>query len=403
MPNTPISILQDLLKTNPAIQELHFNGNSLIFNGQKLDLTNFNIEEFLKDNPNFYKEITSLSPSSIFNILRLHVLYTEKYRQNIESTKPDIEKIQENFPVLQSFFPITNTNQLKQEKRYIRYIDENGQNHLLSDTTLEELIKVYHDLVNRFGTGITAEELYSELKKGKQEMALESLIDAQMRPNASTEHINNLQHLNNRNIQTGETLDTPLGNEKESLYLSHNQIYTFNLNENYQIVRQNHETREGNTDDEPQQEVTSEVIIDEQKISLITFEEYTDILLSNDELTAEQTDKILAYESFLFDIITYKDYLTPELLTIYQKYSALSEYLYQISEPNAIISETKERFEDMQNRSEKVVITNPLSKVSTLTRMNPNYKIAGFTSVTIYGVLITIVVGIIISLMILAS
>lgn len=55
------------------------------------------------------------------------------------------------------------------------------------------------------------------------------------------ENLNNLKLLNVRNHEIGNTLDTPLGNDEERIYISNGVITIFNLNKNNEYIKENHE------------------------------------------------------------------------------------------------------------------------------------------------------------------
>ena len=231
---------------------------------------------------------------------------------------------------------------------------------------------------------------------------MECLNEALMRNNASEEHLNNLKLLNDRNHATGDTLDTPFGNEEEKIYVSHGMITTFNLDKNNKYVKENHEASGSSATSEVMENTPTEDYIEEKdKIPLVTFEEYEKLILKPDEYTQEENDKIKVFENYLFDVITYKDYLIPEIYRYYVKYCQLSNYLYSLKNPNNNIIETKQRYEEMLDRSENATLTNVQDKVLKLVRTNPNLDKVGFASITIYVVILLIIIGILIAVFLL--
>lgn len=382
---------------NPS--DFRIKDNILYFRNEKIDLTNFDIAYFLTNNPNFTRDISTLTSESIFNIIKIHNLVLqekEKSKENKPLSEEELEKIAIKYPILKNFHIITQIDLDKNVKSYLHYTDKEGHNHLFLETTGEELLATYRFLITKYNRAVTEEELHDELKQMKKEIPLESLNEALMAPERSLEHINNLRMLNDDNHRTGQTLDTPLGNEEEQLYISHNKVITYTLNEDYEYVKETHDTS-----DSKDKEKSEEKINIEEEIPLIPFKEYEELILKNEDLNEEEDKKVKVYESFLFDIITYKDYLTKELYDIYLAFIRLAYHIYEIKNPTIKINETKERYVEMQDKSESIKLTNINEKILELNRKNKKIDQTGSLSFIIYGIALIIFIGISIAVLIL--
>ena len=310
-------------------------------------------------------------------------------------TTEDFDNITKDNEILQKFHLIHNNKKVEEVvKNYIHYQDKSGKNYLLSDTNGEDVLKAYDALLASRGQNFTEEELFAYLNGGKKSITLECLNDALMRNNATEEHLNNLKLLNDRNHAIGNTLDTPLGNDEEKIYISNGVIITFNLNKHNEYVKESHEVSGESKDVSIESSVQEEKIVEKEKIPLISFEEYSELIFKQSPYTEEEENKIKIFENYIFDVIVYKDYLIPEIYEYYTQFCNLTNYLYAIKDPTQNIIDTIKRYEDMFTRSENVVLENVPEKVAKLIRTNPNLDKAGSTSTAIYLTILIIVIGI---------
>lgn len=389
-----------LLENNKEFNEFKFTKETLTYHGQTLNLEDFDFAYFLNNNPNFIRDASILSAKSIFDIIKLHhefLVQKKTETEDFQMTEKDIKALSEKYSILKQFHLITQEKPDKTKLSHIHYVDQNGENHLLYNTTGEELLATYRALTIEKNRPINELELYNALKQNKTEIALESLNEAIMKNNHTEEHLNNLKMLNDVNHQTGETLDTPLGNEEYKIYISHHKVVTYNYNKDYEYVKQN--LGEQDLENPLEENVESEEKVEkEEKIPIITFKEYSNLILKQANLTAEETKKVQVYENFLFDIITYKEYLTPELYEIYILFEKLIQYIYVLENSIKKIEDTKLRYEDMLNRAEKINLTNVQEKVMILTRINNKIDKAGSLSLIFYSIIILILIGVILAL-----
>ena len=219
-----------------------------------------------------------------------------------------------------------------------------------------------------------------------------------MRNDATEEHLNNLKLMNERNHATGNTLDTPLGNDEEKIYISNGVVITFNLNKHNEYIKESHEMSNEDKEVSTESKIQEEKVEEKEKIPLIKFDEYYKLIFKQSPYTKEEEDKIKVFENYIFDVIVYKDYLIPEIYEYYTMFCNLTNQLYEIKDPTQNISDTIKRYQDMLARSENVVLENVPEKVAKLIRTNPNIDKVGSASMAIYITVLIIVIGLLIAI-----
>lgn len=394
-------IFVNQINQSPEFKKFDIRDNQIGFNGKYIDFTYFDFYDFYAKNPNFKNNLPNLNAEAIFEILQIHAKFYDEENKKQEMTTEDFDNITKDNEILQKFHLIHNNKKVEGVvKNYIHYQDKSGKNYLLSDTNGEDVLKAYDALLSSRGQDFTEEELFAYLNSGKKSITLECLNDALMRNNATEEHLNNLKLLNDRNHAIGNTLDTPLGNDEEKIYISNGVIITFNLNKHNEYVKESHEMSGESKDVSIESGIQEEKIVEKDKIPLISFEEYSDLIFKQSSYTEEEENKIKIFENYIFDVIVYKDYLIPEIYEYYTKVCNLTNYLYAIKEPTQNIIDTIKRYEDMFARSENVVLENVPEKVAKLIRTNPNLDKAGSTSTAIYITFLIIIIGILVAVLI---
>ena len=394
-------IFVNQINQSPEFKKFDIKDNQIGFNGQLIDFTYFDFYDFYAKNPNFKNNLPNLNAEAIFEILQIHAKFYDEENKKQEMTTEDFDNLTKDNEILQKFHLIHNNKKVEGiVKNYIHYQDKSGKNYLLSDTNGEDVLKAYDALLAGRGQDFTEAELFAYLNSGKKSITLECLNDALMRNNATEEHLNNLKLLNDRNHAIGNTLDTPLGNDEEKIYISNGVIITFNLNKHNEYVKESHEVSGESKDVSIESGIQEEKIVEKDKIPLISFEEYSELIFKQSPYTKEEENKIKIFENYIFDVIVYKDYLIPEIYEYYTKVCNLTNYLYAIKEPTQNIIDTIKRYEDMFARSENVVLENVPEKVAKLIRTNPNLDKAGSTSTAIYITFLIIIIGILVAVLI---
>lgn len=91
-------LLVDLIMANPQLNELNMEGNTLIYNNETVDLSNFNLVDLINSETYLGGQIENLSSEDVFRIIRLHAL-------TLTSEQPQVEQ--------NNKFNTSNENQLQ--------------------------------------------------------------------------------------------------------------------------------------------------------------------------------------------------------------------------------------------------------------------------------------------------
>lgn len=392
-------IFIDQIKQCPEFKKFDIKNNKIGYNGEYIDFSYFDFYDFYSKNINFKNNVSNLNAESIFKILEIHARFYDEKNKKQEMTSEDFNKITKNNEILQKFQLIHNNKKVEGiVKDYIRYQDKTGKNYLLCDVNGEDVLKAYETLVTSRGNTITEDDLFAFLNNGKKNIKLECLNEALMRNDATEEHLNNLKLMNERNHATGNTLDTPLGNDEEKIYISNGVVITFNLNKHNEYIKESHEMSNEDKEVSTESKIQEEKVEEKEKIPLIKFDEYYKLIFKQSPYTKEEEDKIKVFENYIFDVIVYKDYLIPEIYEYYTMFCNLTNQLYEIKDPTQNISDTIKRYQDMLARSENVVLENVPEKVAKLIRTNPNIDKVGSASMAIYITVLIIVIGLLIAI-----
>ena len=379
----------EILSTYGLLGEIQIQGTQLIYQGNVLDLKNLNINYFLEQNPNFIRDLPNMTPEAVFNIIKIHATYANGEKEQKE--KKAKEYI-ETTPILKPFSIVKRTDNERVEHSYIHYVDNNGVNHIIAGLSYEDLLLAYKELIMSDSMVKTDKEVFEILKTKGQEIKLEDINEAKQRVDVSESHINNLQKLDSDNNKAMEMSINIVGNEDHNIYINNGHVVTIDQERNGTAVLEKHDTTTGPEDS----------VVIQDKIELISFSEYVKIIMNKETLSGEEKDKVDNYEAFLFDVITYKDYLTPELQEIYQKWMDLYQKLYYTPVMTPVIEETLKNYASMQERSNNVEITNAREEVMKLSRKNPDQNRTGYVSVIVY-IFLTILVGTVIATLVLVS
>ena len=266
----------------PEFKKIDIKDNRIGYNGEYIDFTSFDFYDFYAKNSNFKNNLPNLNAEAIFKILQIHAKFYEEEKKKQEMTSEDFDNITKDNEILRKFHLIHNNKKVEGiVKTYIHYQDKSGKNYLLSDVNGEDVLKAYDALIARLGNNITEEELFAFLSSGKKSIKLECLNEALMRNNATEEHLNNLKMINDRNHEIGNTLDTPLGNDEEKLYISNGVVITYNLNKHNEYVKESHEMSGESKNISTESSIQEEKVVEKEKVPLITFEEYSKLIFKD--------------------------------------------------------------------------------------------------------------------------
>ena len=336
-----------------SFKDLRLDGNYLVYNGEKTDISRFNINDLLSGETNFAASLSVLSSEDIFKIIRLHALHLESLsNKKIDNNESKIEVIKKENPLMKNISIVTR-NIDGYEDEYINIVGSTGEDHLFKNDRDINVFDIYNILrVNNPGRDVTPDELISEINRKLYEVRMQessTLLDS----SATSEDFDNKitrvadPYKNDKSTRVYGHEENDIAIVRDLDDSTNHDVITFDQNEFGDLIVQNHEQNVVGTDTSIKSDTTieetsfesgtneeenteSEVFEkDEEEVValLISSQEFYDLLNSNDELTEEQRKSIDLYYAYLGDLVLYEDYLLPELKQILNQFRS---YVYEL-------------------------------------------------------------------------
>ncbi|MGN1371646.1 MAG: hypothetical protein ACI4XM_05185 [Candidatus Coprovivens sp.] len=361
-----------------SFKDLRLDGNYLVYNGEKTDISKFNINDLLSGETNFAASLSVLSSEDIFKIIRLHALHLESINnKKKDNNERKIEIIKKENPLMKNISIVTR-NVDGYEDEYINIVDSTGDDHLFQNDRNVNVFDIYNILrIKNPGRDITPDELISEINRKLYEVRMQessTILDS----SATSEDFDN-KITRVADPYKGDKSTRVYGNEENDIAIvkdlddpTNHDVVTFDQNEFGDLVVQNHEQNVVGTDTSVKSDTTieetsfesgtneeenteSEVFEkDEEEVValLISSQEFYDLLNSNDELTEEQRKSIDLYYAYLGDLVLYEDYLLPELKQILNQFRS---YVYELQYGEVAEDELKQINKKQQEAIDKSI------------------------------------------------
>lgn len=374
-----INILKNLYEQYPeSFRGLGLDGNKLTYNGEGVDISNFNINDLLSGNQNFFASLSVLSAEDIFKIIRLHALKMDSTLQNVQaqSNKEKMEILKVEDPLLKNISIISKNNNGYQSE-YINLVDSSGRDHLFYNDRDVDLFDVYETLKNNNpGRDITPDELVSEMMRKLPEVKLNNAAYL-MGSSAISEDFNNKLKLISEPYENDKNIKI-LGNEEHDMAIivdlsnpSKHNVITFGKNEFGDLIFETHKPNvegynnknsNGETADTQgnasvdEEKIDGEVLerLEEEKIvNLISEERFYELVKSSQELNEEDKKNVDYFYSYIGDLITYEDYLLPELTGMLNRFRYFIYHLQYDDQPMGLTRNEQAAVEKAQELEEK--------------------------------------------------
>ncbi len=384
---------------NSALSDLKIEGDDLIYNGQRVNISNFDINLLMGDALPFESQLTTLTPNDVYKIISLHAITLASKTPTLATNKneAELQALQQKNPNLKNVVITTRELPNGSKQEYINIVDSEGVDHLLYNMYNVDLMQMYMEALSKYGSSdITPEQLYEVFKERCTEIQLEDTYDMSRRSGTSEEFKTKMddyerQHLDDKHYA--------LGNEENNILISNDHTVTsYERDDDGNLVQKdfsNSAIRDGelNTRDnvttsgtsssggdtapaEPAPETPEEPSAEESlsvneedaiahlkeeaiAIKLISQEEFYRLISSSVELTEEELKQIQLFNSYLEDLMVYRDYLLPELRDILAKF----EYLmgqYAVANDEELNENQRDeltKYYEMQENIEKRLIT----------------------------------------------
>ena len=362
---------------NEALTALAIDGDELVYGNRRVNISKFDIELLMGDSLPFESQLTTLTPEDVFKIISLHAITLENKGLEKEETKNETElkALQERNPKLSNIVISYRETPLGRKEEYINIVDSNGVDHLLHNVYNADIIYLYKEALNRYGSvDITPEQLFESFKRNCIEVPLEDTYDMTHREGTSKEFITKMEDFESKHLGDKHYA---LGNEDNDILISNDHTVTSYTKDKQGNLIQNDfgdSTRENGeiagsegTSDNVQTEEPSPLAANESEgvmitpetikaIDLISEKEFYELINSARALTEEETKQLDLFNSYLEDLILYKDYLLPELRNILARFEEVMEKFAVTEGLNNNQTTELDAYYQMQNNVEKRII-----------------------------------------------
>lgn len=413
--------LKKLQEKNPNLMDISIKGNLLFYEGKTIDISNFSIGELMTDELPLINNINSLNSEDVFTIIELHALLINSKIKMMNDSKKQQATFQSNKSNQLFAQTFKKFDQLGREKQYIHVVDSFGKDNVYVNERHESFDDMDEFINNVCNTStLSPEELCNFLEQKFRKIHLTDTYDL-ARDSKTNEDFNNKirnfdeQHRNDRNFAVGNVEEDILISNDHTIS-SYKRDREGNLiQENFanaeikrtmtdSVPTHNHEETEKHEEIQNQQSsnndrdsfVNNEV--DEFKIiNLISFEEFSNLINSEDEYTQKEEYEIGLFNGYLEKLMLYEDYLLPDLQRILNMFKHMIE-VFEVAEDGTLNrNQNKElnKFYEMQEKNEKIKKDNNQlqevnSNVNKLILQKPNIN-SGYikTKILIIVMLVT--------------
>ena len=308
--NVNLNTLADLYEEFPeSFKGLSVDGNYLVYNGEKTDISKFNINDLLGDSSYFTSSLSILTPEDIFKIIRLHAIGLESLKPQKNKSEEKAEIIKQENPLMRNISIIKKGQGIDTEE-YFNIVDSNGRDNLFKNDRNVDIFAIYDYLkLSNPNKQVTPNELVEELNRKLPKINLSSAISF-LNSSATSEDFKNKINILYEKYKDDQTIRI-LGNEQEDIAIivdlsqfNNHKVVTFEKNEYGDIVfkTQNQNVNGIDTklasDDETKDIDSTKSLednnftktIQEQKkeediIKLISFNEFVYLIHSSDKLS----------------------------------------------------------------------------------------------------------------------
>ncbi len=386
--NVNLDTLSSLYEQYPeSFNGLTIDGNYLVYNGEKVDISKFNINDLIGGNNSFAASLSVLTAQDIFKIIRLHSLNLESVLnktagKGMSEEEAKVEVIKAENPLMKNISIIT-----KKEdgfnRQYINIVDSNGKDHLYVNDRDVDLFAIYEALQFRnSGRDITPDELIEVMDRKLYDVELRKAGDIIDDSKTNEDFRNKMTRLNEP-YKDEKTIDV-VGNEEKDIAVviddtdhTKHEVVSFDENEFGDLLINKHnqnvvgtdtiraqgdneektDTETGTTDDSEVDRIIEEK--EEEVVALLVpTQEFYDMLNSPFDLTEEERKSVDLYYAYFDDLILYEEYLLPELVTILNDFR---HYVYglQYSEVEIEVNYKQQEAIDKLNEMEMRHSANP--------------------------------------------
>lgn len=337
--------IMTLVYNYPNLSGLEINGNFLSYNGESVDISEFNIMDLVNSDSDFSSSMDLLTAEDAFRIIRLHAIFlgSNKTKEETVDNVNNVEVIKEINPLMSNVSLVSRNNDGIQEQM-LNVVDSMGQDHLFSIDRTFDVFGVYTDLSARYGRKeITPDEFVNEIRRKLPEIRLDDGRSLGERSEVSEDFKNKVNIQNEKYMSNSSA--TVTGNEQADVVVVGDQygkheVITYDRDEQGNLISNTHgqnlksemtsvtnngETVESSSmnsvgEDEEATLTDSENGKENKEANLITFEKYKELV--NTPAQFDEVDKrdVELFYAYMGELMLYENYLMEELRNLLQKF-----------------------------------------------------------------------------------
>ena len=341
--------------------------NKLYFEDNYIDLSHFDLQDFLDYNSALKNSYESLDPKAVWKIIYLHSLLINK---NIElkNEQKSLETLSQNNEALKNVTIFENNN-----KQYIS-LYHNGETFVFENDIDIDLIEFIIDVQSHTNSNLTTDDLYHALSQklvnidltdsnliqnsNKYPEGFKKIISEYQRKTATQHYIN----VKGNHIENMVVLDSPVLEERK--------LFTYDYSKEGKLVITDHSNKldyqkgqsanndYNNENNQKNDNISFKNTSEKEDFSkFITLEEFYNLLESKYEWTDQQRKNVENYFGFFADLVLYQDYLTIELKQLLDDYIKYFEKL-EMKENYTFTEHQEKARESLSNAFEHKKTTN---------------------------------------------
>ena len=341
-----------------AFEGITLEGNYLLYDGEKIDISEFNINDLISNDNSFAASLHSLKPEDVFRIIRLHVNLLGNRNNNTygphmsdDLTNEKIEVFKQRNPLMRNISVVKkNDGGIKRE--YINIVDSSGKDHLFPNDRNVNIFDIYDLLKIKYGKDVTPDQLIEAVYRKLYDVRLSTAENLMDKSSTSEEFAHKLERVNapyrdSKTVNVVASEEHDIAVVSDTTDASKHQVVTFEQNQFGDLVLNHHDQNvignetisrnntqstvvQGENDVDETIASSQEILEkDEEEVTaiVITTQEFYDLLNSPNSLSEEELASVNLYYAYLGDLIKYEEYLVPELKKMLQDFRA---YVYEL-------------------------------------------------------------------------
>ncbi len=350
-----------------SFKDLSIDGKFLVYSGQIVDISEFNINDLLGGETAFASSLNGLSSEDIFKIIRLHATFLKSLNKDVDKNENNndkkLEAIKQENPLMQNI-SIIKKNDGVVTTEYFNIVDSNGDDHLFVNDRKVDIFSIYEEEKIRSNGEVTPDELIEAINRKLYTVRLDNASNLAESDEVSEDFANKMNRVNDP-YRSDKSIKV-YGNEKNDIAVvaddrdvQEHKVVTFNKNEFGDLVTESHhqnvsgdeittdnssETTSTSVDDYSDEQITQKK---EEEIveRLISEEEFYHLLNSELDLTADERKSVDLFYGYLGDLVLYEAYLLPALMDVLNRFRA---YVYGLQYE-------RDETQDLNNKQQEAI------------------------------------------------